>query len=118
MSAQTPESLVARWAAEAVVSASKAGGRDVEDSAIEVIENRECKHQAVTLEEARRRVTCKGCGISLSPFWVLMGYARQERVFRNSLEMAKADRDRLRKQVEDLKKERTRLQGQNRRAKP
>jgi ribosomal protein S27E len=107
--------LIARWASEAVVAAKEAGGREVEDSALRIIESRKCRHQATTIERATRTVKCQGCGAKLDPFWVLLEYANHERVFSNTTLMAKMDRDRLRQQVEELKKERARLQGQVRR---
>lgn len=109
--------LVMRWTSEAVVAASQAGGRDIEDSAIEIVGSSRCKHLAVILVQHSRTVKCKGCGEKLDPFWLLTEYATNERVFRNSLVSARMDRDHLRRQVEELKKERSKLGAQVRRGK-
>lgn len=71
-----------------------------------------CRHGALTITERQRRIECKSCGAVVDPFSVVLGYAREERMWRHW----DAEARKLRGEIAGLKAEEKRVKARLRRA--
>ena len=70
----------------------------------------ECRHRNVEVDEGAREVFCSSCGARLDAIRVLLEYAEHEREFVSAGQVLGGRREELRREIEDLTKERDGLE--------
>jgi hypothetical protein len=75
-----------------------------------------CQHRRTTVDEVTRSVECRDCGATLDATEILLEWAREwNKRWANATTLLR-ERDRLKKEIEDLKRQRRNIKAQIARA--
>ena len=71
-----------------------------------------CHHQRIILDVESRLIKCNQCGLVMDGFTWILSRAQEQRATEFEVEWLTKDRNRLRTEIEDLKRQKNNLKGQ------